>query len=260
MIDEAADLGVRAVQFIGGEPTLHPNLEEFIVHARDRRLAVEVFSNLVRVTASLWEIFARTGVSLATSYYSDAPAGHDRVTRRRGSHCRTRAAIAEAVRRAIPIRVGIIDVHDGQRVDEAARELQELGVTDIGIDRIRQVGRGQRDQTASIDQLCGRCAGDVLAVSPEGNLWPCVFARWLPVGNVRERPLAAILSGPELAPVRTMLADRFAERADPSGHGNRPCFPDCNPACQPNCPPSCSPACRPAQNCGPTGRCWPYYR
>ncbi|MGH3758578.1 hypothetical protein [Actinophytocola sp.] len=26
-------------------------------------------------------------------------------------------------------------------------------------------------------------------MSPEGAVWPCVFSRWLPVGNVREQSL-----------------------------------------------------------------------
>ena len=50
VLDEAADLGVSDVQFIGGEPTLHPNLPELVLHALGRGLAVEVYSNLVRVT------------------------------------------------------------------------------------------------------------------------------------------------------------------------------------------------------------------
>jgi MoaA/NifB/PqqE/SkfB family radical SAM enzyme len=47
-------------------------------------------------------------VSLATSYYSDDPAEHDKVTGRVGSHARTLADITEAVRRGIPIRADII--------------------------------------------------------------------------------------------------------------------------------------------------------
>ncbi|MGH3783622.1 MAG: radical SAM protein [Pseudonocardiaceae bacterium] len=46
VIDEAVHMGVRTVQFIGGEPTLHSALPELIRHALSRALAVEVFSNL----------------------------------------------------------------------------------------------------------------------------------------------------------------------------------------------------------------------
>jgi len=35
VIRDAATLGVRMVQFIGGEPTLHPSLPELVGHALD---------------------------------------------------------------------------------------------------------------------------------------------------------------------------------------------------------------------------------
>ena len=46
VISEAADAGVQHVQFIGGEPTLHPHLDELVDHALGARLRVEVgYSN-----------------------------------------------------------------------------------------------------------------------------------------------------------------------------------------------------------------------
>lgn len=92
VIDEAAVLGVRMVQFIGGEPTLHPALAVLVDHALARDLEVEVFTNLVHVTPRLWETFSRPGVRLATSWYSDDPVEHVAITGRR-SHARTRAGI-----------------------------------------------------------------------------------------------------------------------------------------------------------------------
>ncbi len=76
VIGEAADAGVRMVQFIGGEPTLYPALPMLIGHALARDLEVEVFTNLVHVTPALWEAFSRPGVRLATSWYTDDPAEH----------------------------------------------------------------------------------------------------------------------------------------------------------------------------------------
>jgi hypothetical protein len=99
------------------------------------------------------------------------------ITTRGGSHHRTRANIAEAARRAIPLRAGIIDLREGQRVSGALAQLAGLGVADTGVDRLRQVGRGQRDADASVDELCGKCATGVLAISPGGTVWPCVFTR-----------------------------------------------------------------------------------
>jgi MoaA/NifB/PqqE/SkfB family radical SAM enzyme len=81
VIDHVADLGGQSVQFIGGEPTLHPDLPEFVDRALAAGLAVEIFSNLVQIDARLWDTFSRPGVRLATSYYSDTGSQHDGITR-----------------------------------------------------------------------------------------------------------------------------------------------------------------------------------
>jgi MoaA/NifB/PqqE/SkfB family radical SAM enzyme len=273
VIDEAAGVGVGMVQFIGGEPTLYPDLPELLDHALAAGLEVEVFSNLVHVTPSLWEHFAQPGVQLACSYYSDDAAQHAAVTGRAGSHARTRANIVKALARSIPLRVGVIDLQNGQRAEQAVAELEALGVTNVGYDRLRQVGRGVRDQQPSMDQLCGHCASDVLAVAPDGTVWPCVFSRWLPVGNLRTASLPEILAGRPVAEVRRQLTDHFAGRAgdevwdrdcrptcDPCGprcapgcHPNKGCQPSCQPTCSPRCSPTAGPPCKPRE-------CWPSFR
>lgn len=248
VIDEAAGLGVELVQFIGGEPTLHPALPELIDHGLTRGLQIEVFSNLVHIRDDLWETFARPGVRLATSWYSDDPIEHAAITRRPG-HLRTRANIAEAVRRSIPLRVGIIGVRDGQRTDQAAQQLADLGVLDIEHDDLRQIGRGVRDRPQDVDQLCGKCTSGSLAVAPDGTVWPCVMARWLPVGNLLTSTLRDIMIGPDMASVTAHLDEHFTTR-------EAPCVPK---MCNPQCGPSCSPACRPKGDCTPAGGCVPSY-
>jgi MoaA/NifB/PqqE/SkfB family radical SAM enzyme len=152
------------------------------------------------------------------------------------------------VARAIPLRVGVIGVVEGQRSEAALLELRELGVTDIGVDRTRGVGRAANGRAGSVEELCGRCGDGVVAVNAEGEVWPCVFSRWLPVGNVHAGPLRDIL---------TSEAARAALRELAEGFGpDWPCVPR---MCNPQCGPSCSPACRPARNCRPTGACVPSY-
>ncbi len=91
VIDELAALGVRDVQFIGGEPTLHPDLLRLIRHARDRRIRIEVFRNLTHISDAVWDVLRLPDVRLAFSYYSDDPDDHDDVTEIRGSHTPARA-------------------------------------------------------------------------------------------------------------------------------------------------------------------------
>src|SRR6266700_3531611 len=123
VLDEAAELGVNDVQLIGGEPTLHPDLPDLVRHALRLGLAVEVYSNLARpMPDTLWSVFELPGVRLATSYYSADATMHDWITKGRGSHRRTRSNIVESRRRGIPIRVGIVDMQDGQGVEQARAE------------------------------------------------------------------------------------------------------------------------------------------
>jgi hypothetical protein len=186
------------------------------------RNSTSVFTNLVHVTEAMWEVFEQPGVSLATSYYSDDPDQHAAITAR-PSHARTRANIAKALRGGIPLRAGVVDVQDGQRAAAAQQELADLGVPRVGYDRLRQIGRGGRDQRQSAKQLCGACGHGVAAVRPDGQVTPCVMARWQSIGNVLEADLATVISG--LSKARTELIEQ--------GMPNRPVVAPCGPNCTP---------------------------
>ncbi|MGH3772302.1 MAG: radical SAM protein [Pseudonocardiaceae bacterium] len=141
VIDGAKTTGITTVQFIGGEPTVHPDLPRLVRYALDVGLNADVYTNLVHITPQLWELFSLSGVSLGTSWYSANPDEHAEITGSRRSYYRTRANIAEAVHRGITIRAGIVHVLDGQDIDAARGELLALGVTDINTDRARPAGR-----------------------------------------------------------------------------------------------------------------------
>jgi sulfatase maturation enzyme AslB (radical SAM superfamily) len=243
VISDAAASGVRRVQFIGGEPTRCPGWEDLVTYALDCGLSVQVYSNLYRIHAEWWDLFARPRVSLATSYYSDQAEEHDRVTGRRGSHARTRANIAEAVRRGIPIKAGIVDVIDGQRIDQARADLEALGVTHIQTDRVRGVGNATKI-LPSVTELCGHCADGRAAIMPDGTVTPCVLGRFLPAGSVRDvGGLSAVLSGPRWGEI----AASIPRRRGACGPG--PCTPG-EDSCQPS--PGMSPWCGPDdEECSP---------
>ncbi|HVB41178.1 MAG TPA: SPASM domain-containing protein [Streptosporangiaceae bacterium] len=143
----------------------------------------------------------------------------------RNSHVATRRNAAKAVSLGIPIRAGVIDTGAGQ-VEGAKEDIRTLGITRIGVDRVRAVGRGGSN---GISELCGRCGKGVAAISPNGYVWPCIFSRWMIVGNVMTSSLAEILAG-------RAMADAIA--SIPNGRRSR-CDPD---TCSPGTPPSsCSP-------------------
>jgi MoaA/NifB/PqqE/SkfB family radical SAM enzyme len=231
VITQTAQLGIPQVQFIGGEPLTSPFLVPLLGYALSLGLAVEIFSNLYKVSEPVWDAFTNPRVSLATSYYSDLATEHDRVTRVEGSHTRTRANIIEALRRGIPVRAGIVEVFDGQRVEQARAELETLGVEKITVDRMRAVGRAATTpDTPDVSVLCGRCGLGRAAVLADGTLAPCVLGRFLRTGNVKTTALGTLLAGPAWQAVMQTIP-RQASSCSPDGA-------DCPPASTPACAPS----------------------
>ena len=227
VIDQASAAGVRMVQLIGGEPTMHPDFAELVKHALGLGLKVEVYSNLTHIRPEWWDVFQREGVSLATSYYSDDSAEHNAVTGRQ-SHDKTRANLARAVELGIPLRTGVVHVFPDQRVSQAQADLSSLGVEEIGTDRMRHFGRGQGSHAAcDVNELCGRCGDGVAAIGPNGDVSPCIMSTWMTAGNVRVSPLSAILAGAELADFAALIP-KAADPCDPGAE----CYPDAYP-CQP---------------------------
>lgn len=231
VITQAAAIGVQAVQFIGGEPTLSPDLPGLARHALAAGLRVSVYSNLVRVTDDLWELFATPGVALATSWYAADPATHAVITGSRTAYAATRASIARAVGLGIPLRAAVITVQPGQDTAAAEAELRALGVTRVSVHATRGLGRAARDGHGSDPaELCGHCGAGRAAILPDGQFTPCVMGRWLKCGNVRDTPIAAILAGDAWRQAMTVIP-RQGTACTPDSDGES-CAPDqeCAPA------------------------------
>ncbi|PRZ12529.1 hypothetical protein CLV36_11368 [Laceyella sediminis] len=103
-------------------------------------------------------------------FYSDNESKHAAVINRQSFQL-TKDGITEAVRRRIPIRVGIISMVEDQRVEQAKQMFIDLDVNEnkIGYDNLRQVGRGVRDA----QPVCGRWG--VGGVTVRRSLALCFF-------------------------------------------------------------------------------------
>ncbi len=206
VLDDARAEGCRRVQFIGGEPTIHPDLPRLLEHAAHAGFSqCEVFTNASLLREDLVETFGRLGVVVHFSFYSYDPTVHDRLTGQPGSFDRTVAGTKRLLARRVRVAAGLIRVIDEVRhVKETRKFLRALGVRSIVEDRVRGVGRGQ-DLVPGVrprKELCGACWRGKLCVDATGDARPCVFSRDVSVGNVRESGLSAVVRGTRLRAFR----------------------------------------------------------
>jgi MoaA/NifB/PqqE/SkfB family radical SAM enzyme len=261
VIDEAAELGCRSVQFIGGEPTMHPQLDDLVDHANHRGFEfIEVFTNATRLGKELVGCFQRCGVHVATSFYSDDPGVHDHITQGRGSWQRTVSGIETALAAGLPIRVGVIETERNVGHGPHAIEfLKALGVQDLRMDRERGVGRGKLvhlgGEGERYQELCGQCWKGKLCVTSNADIFPCVFARATPLGDVRSG-LSPALRTAKLATFRRKVRAMHQRGASeivmcaPESCAPESCAPE---SCAPKscAPESCAPKSCAPEDCDP---------
>jgi MoaA/NifB/PqqE/SkfB family radical SAM enzyme len=273
VLDQAQDLGCRSVQFIGGEPTMHPRLADLVDHANHRGFEfIEVYTNATRLDKELVSCFQRGRVHVGTAFYSDDPAVHERVTQKDGSWQRTVGGIRMVLDAGLPIRVGVVETDRNRGHGPAAVAfLEAMGVRNVRLERERRIGRGGLLQIGGplerFEELCGQCWKGKLCVHSSGDAFPCPLSRLTNLGNVASG-LAASLHSAKLGEfrrkVRTMVAHKVATRTGPllAAGTDDDCIPnDCIPTdCIPtDCiPTDCIPTdCIPTDciptSCIPTG-------
>lgn len=212
VLEEAFDLGCRKVQFIGGEPTIHPDLPELIERSSVLGYeCIEVFTNGMAFSDQLRNTFRSFRVQLSFSVYSHLPEIHDAVTLGKGSFLKTMEAVRWAVRERLDVSIGIIEMaENASTISEAKRFFARAGVRDVSVDRVRGIGRGALitmrtgNGKEGVDELCGLCGTGRLCVTATGEVLPCVFARKWPVGTARDG-IKTILAGQGLLSFRSMV-------------------------------------------------------
>jgi MoaA/NifB/PqqE/SkfB family radical SAM enzyme len=206
VMGDARAAGCRRVQFIGGEPTLHPGLGRLLEHARSVGFKhCEVFTNATLLRDDLVQTFEDLGVLVHFSFYSFDPRVHDQITGQNGSFDRTVEGIRHLVRRRIRLAAGVILVpQNAAHLRRTKTFLRRLGVRTIGTDRVRGVGRGEQfvARATPLGELCGQCWSGKLCVDAKGDAYPCVFSRFASVGNVLEDGLTSIVTGERLRAFR----------------------------------------------------------
>lgn len=255
IINEAADHGCEDLQLIGGEPMLHPDFKEIAAFASKKIKSVEVFTNSTLLNDATVNFIHENNIKIATSFYSNNEAIHSEITNNKSSYTNTLKNIRKLINKGIFVRVGLIAMDNigDQQIDKTIEMLKEIGIEEIRIDKIRNVGRGKAGETMGcseaneLDALCGSCWKGTLAVTYNGEMYPCIMSRSLSVGNYHEiKNLKDVVKGEKLSNTRQKIKKHHEGNVIKAN-----CTPwtDCQPkgACAPvdPCTPSCVPSCLP---------------
>lgn len=217
LIDEAADIGCKKIQFTGGECTLRGDLKDLIEYARLRKFEfIEIFTNGTLLTEPMIKYFAYSGINVAMSVYSYRPETHDFITGVKGSFEKTLNSLKFLLAYDVPTRCATTAMKQNEdELDETSYYLQHLGVQSRFPDPVRPTGRGcgmekwpqkyglKTIKTApnfvankefyerSISQ--NSCWFGKVAITNEGDILPCVFARDQIAGNIKDQSLKSIV-------------------------------------------------------------------
>lgn len=192
LIADAVNAGCERVQIIGGEPLVHPDFDTILEMCADSFASTEVFTNATALTDKKIDMIRDKGVAIATSVYAVDQHIHDLVTKRNGSHEKTMSNIENAIQKGISVRTGIIqtDVNRSEDFPALEKMLLEMGVSKVGVDETRAVGRGQFSENkfgnSPETALCNGCWSGNLCATYNGRFHPCIMSSHIDLGSVSD--------------------------------------------------------------------------
>ncbi len=216
VITQAKQLGASAIQLIGGEPMLYPRWQELVLKAVHEQFEfIEIFTNGTLIKPEHIKFFAENHVSIATTIYADNAEIHDLVTQNPGSFQKTLDAINMLTIARIPLRIASIIMKQNESQIQNIMELcYRVGVEVNMPDVVRPTGRGANtsivpehykkapisppfftdEESFNLAQQYHSCFAGRAAITTQGDVIPCIFAREKVCGNIKQHSLAEIVA------------------------------------------------------------------
>ncbi|MDQ6956355.1 MAG: radical SAM protein [Mariprofundaceae bacterium] len=204
-LDFARSVGRPFVQFTGGDPLIHKELLAAVAYAAKLDFqGIEIYTNGLLLSETLLTKLAPYQPRISFSLYADTAELHDSITQLAGSWKKTLAAMKRAKHMGFDIRAGIALMPENIAcVDRMTPFLEkEIGIDakHVRFDPVKQTGRGQFMDGAKqilIAPSHTPKTGDIrrgkLCIAANGNVYPCVFSRKVPLGNIRQKSLPNII-------------------------------------------------------------------
>ncbi len=232
VLRQARKLGAGKIIILGGEPSIYPHLREMIEFMSGLGFSMEMFSNGSGIDQNMAAFLARHRVRVALKLNSKDPKIQDQLAGREGAHQIMLQALKHLKSAGYPSQELFLAIstvicqpnlaelpamwtwlreqniepyfevitpqahareNDWLLVDSS--QLKQLFETLAEIDR-RQFDRSWQPQPPLVGNRCMRHQVSCV-VTATGEVMPCVGVT-IPLGNIREQPLADILNGSQV--------------------------------------------------------------
>ena len=221
IIQETRKKGFYTLQLTGGEPFLHPNFWEIVEYAFIVNFPeIEVYTNLTPINRDDLIKLNQFGVKIATTLLGPNALIHDKCTRTNGSFKRWYQNIKELRSYKIPYRIAVVRTKENERfISKIKQFLYNEKIIQsnklLRIDDCRPCGRGSNtDVLPTKPQVYGlhlninpnffylaqrynTCWAGKIAISSNGDVYPCIFAREVNVGNINKESFSKIFNSLE---------------------------------------------------------------
>ena len=211
-------LGCKSVQFIGGEPLLHPYIMHLLRYARQHDIEnIDVFTNGTFLDKDTVGELSKVRASVRISLYGYDEASHDAITQKKGSFKALDIALKLLREAKIPTTIAVVIMRENQdSLDQIISYIESAGHRYTGYDTIRPVfGDGlsphavtnteilrkrymetprfftTKDRFA-INKNWNSCWFGKFALTASGDIIPCIFARDDICGNIKRNSLHEI--------------------------------------------------------------------
>ncbi len=247
VLDDLRALGTLAVTLSGGEPLTHPDFLRIGTAVRSRGFTLRVFTNGSLVSEAMADALADLHpLAVEMSLHGARPETHDRATQRPGSLAALLQGLQRLQKRNVPLllKTPLTWMNEGELTGmvDLARKLRVAHQMDATITARDDGDPGPlqyRASPAAIERMYRKVAEQgqlpravrekggvncglgrlIVAIDPEGNVYPCAQWRTSSLGNVRSAPLRELWRS---SPVRESAAgvaraanDAMLERGEP---------------------------------------------
>lgn len=146
VVDQACAMGASSVKITGGEPLLHPDIEEIFDYGARAGLSVGVETNGVRCSRELARRIAGCpNPFVAVSLDSDESSVHDGIRGMVGAFDATLKGIGNLVRAGLrPQIIMTVSRHNSERIEPLVRFAEELGAGSVKFNIVQPIAGGER--------------------------------------------------------------------------------------------------------------------